>query len=119
MPTTRIRVPSPVSPGDEVEIKTLIMHPMETGFRQDSMGKHIPRRILHRFECLFEGESVVDFELQPGIAANPLISFVMIATQSGQLTFRWHDDDGSVHQEVAGIRVEEPPGQRPSTGDSR
>lgn len=106
MPTTRIRVPSPVSPGDEVEIKTLIMHPMETGFRQDSMGKHIPRRILHRFECLFEDESVVDFQLQPGIAANPLITFSMTATESGQLTFRWHDDDGSVHEEVAAITVE-------------
>lgn len=107
MTTTRISIPSPVSRGEEVEIRTLIMHPMESGFRRDSMGKLIPRHILHRFECLFDGETIIDMALQPGIAANPLISFYMTARRSGQLTFRWHDDDGSVHEEHAQLRVED------------
>lgn len=107
MTTTRISIPSPVAPGQEVEIRTLIMHPMESGFRRDSMGKLVPRHILHRFECLFDDETVLDMALEPGVAANPLISFYLTARKSGRLTFRWHDDDGSVHEEVAQLQVED------------
>lgn len=107
MTTTRISIPSPVAPGQEVEIRTLIMHPMESGFRRDSMGKLVPRHILHRFECLFDDETVLDMALEPGVAANPLISFYLTARKSGRLTFRWHDDDGSVHEERARLLVKD------------
>ncbi|MFV0276435.1 MAG: thiosulfate oxidation carrier complex protein SoxZ, partial [Parahaliea sp.] len=105
MPTTRIHVPSPVDAGTAIEIKTLIMHPMESGRRQDSMGNRLPRRIIHRFDCRFNGAEVIAIDLQPGIAANPLISFVMMVNEPGELTFRWHDDDGSVHVETAAVEV--------------
>lgn len=106
MPTTRIHVPSPVRPGEAFEIKTLIMHPMETGRRQDSMGNRIPRHIVHRFECQLDGEEVIAIDLEPGVAANPLITFFMTATTGGELTFRWHDDDGSVYEETRALQVE-------------
>ena len=85
----RINVPRDVAAGDVIEIKTLITHPMETGFRVDTLGVKIPRNILTNFEVTFEGTLVFAAELQPGIAANPYISFFFKATSSGTLAFHW------------------------------
>ncbi len=105
MATTRINVPSPVARGEIIEIKTIIMHPMESGFRYDSMGSRYPKRIIHTFECLYNGEEVITIDLNTGVASNPLITFFTEATESGTLTFRWHDDDGSIYEETADIEV--------------
>ena len=37
----RLRVPSEAKKGDIIQIKTLMSHPMETGFRKDESGKII------------------------------------------------------------------------------
>ncbi|MBM3225783.1 MAG: thiosulfate oxidation carrier complex protein SoxZ, partial [Candidatus Tectomicrobia bacterium] len=34
----RVRLPSTASKGEVIEIKTLISHPMETGYRRDAQG---------------------------------------------------------------------------------
>ena len=38
-----INVPAKSKRGDIVEIKTLIQHEMETGFRPDNMGRRVGR----------------------------------------------------------------------------
>ena len=105
MPTIRINIPSPVKQGEIIEIKTMIMHPMETGFRVDSMAKPYPKRIIHTFECLYNGEEVVRMELNSGIAAKPLITFIIEAVESGELLFRWHDDNGEVYTKTGRLDV--------------
>ena len=67
----RIAVPDAVPAGEPFEVKTLITHPMETGFRRDAMGQAIPRNIITRFECRFSGRALFTAELNTGIAANP------------------------------------------------
>jgi sulfur-oxidizing protein SoxZ len=44
-------------------------------------------------------------ELHPAIAANPLIAFTTVATESGTLEFRWSGDNGYAVSESAGITV--------------
>ena len=39
MPNTRLSVPTTARRNEIIEIKTLIMHPMETGFRVELDGK--------------------------------------------------------------------------------
>ena len=51
MTKPRIRVPNQASKGEVIEIKTLISHPMETGYRRDTLGQLIPRQIIHTFTC--------------------------------------------------------------------
>jgi len=104
-PNSKIRVPSPAKKGDVIEIRTLIMHPMETGFRTDTQGTVFPLHIIHTFICRYNGEEVFRAELQPAIAANPYISFFTVATESGTLEFEWQDDDGSIYKETAAIEV--------------
>ena len=105
MPQARISVPKTAAKGDVIEIKTLIQHPMETGFRRDLEGKVIPVHIIDRFVCTYNGEEVFRADLHPSIAANPYLSFHTVATESGRLEFAWHDDDGSVYRESAEIEV--------------
>lgn len=101
-----INLPERATRGDVMEIKTLIQHPMETGYRLDSNGAKIPRDIINRFTCAYNGEEVFRAELFPAVAANPFIAFSTIATESGELVFSWTDDDGQTETERRRITVE-------------
>lgn len=105
MTKPRIRVPSPVKQGEIIEIKTLIAHPMETGYRRDVYGALIPRRIIHTFLCTYNNVEVFRAEWHPAIAANPYLAFYTVATESGQLRCTWSDDAGEVYAVEADIRV--------------
>jgi sulfur-oxidizing protein SoxZ len=102
---TRLRVPSTAKKGDVIEIKTLVSHPMYSGFTKDSAGKTIPRDIINTFTCAYNGQQVFKMTLQPAISANPFISFYVVADQSGTLDFVWTDDNGSVYKDQAQITV--------------
>ena len=101
-----INVPPKAKRGDIIEIKTLISHPMETGYRVGTNGSLIPRDIVTRFTCAYNGEEIFRVELSPAIAANPFIAFFTTATESGTLVFRWSGDNGFSATETAAITVE-------------
>ncbi len=101
----RIKVPKTAKKGDLVEIKTLVSHVMESGQRKDADGKTIPRKIINRFTCEFNGKPVCEMVLHPAISANPYISFFVKVEESGSFTFAWHDDDGSVSKTESKIDV--------------
>ena len=101
----RLSVPKSAAKGEVIELKALLQHPMESGYRRDSRGGAIPRDIITKFECFYEGEKVFSAAYGPGIAANPFITFHTVATESGTLEFRWTDQDGKVWSETADIEV--------------
>ncbi|MEP3637051.1 MAG: thiosulfate oxidation carrier complex protein SoxZ [Paracoccaceae bacterium] len=102
---TRIKVPEQVKAGDVFSIKTLITHQMETGQRVNILGLRIPRSIIHRFHCTFNGETVVDMAMQPGIAVNPFFEFDAKIDEPGTFEFTWYDDDGSVYSDAADVSI--------------
>ncbi len=101
-----INVPPKAKRGEIIEIKTLIAHPMETGFRPGPNGALIPRDIINRFVCTYNGEVVFHADLYPAIAANPFITFTTVAIESGTLAFSWTDDEGKTQTELVKISVE-------------
>jgi len=105
MARTLIQVPASARKGETVEVRATIAHPMETGFRADSEGKVLPRDIIRRFSCSYDGEVVFSAELFPAIAANPYIAFSTIATASGTLVFKWEGDHGFSQTESVAITV--------------
>lgn len=105
MATARISVPASARRGEVIEIKTLIAHPMETGFRRTQLGAPIQRNIIRRFVCTYNGVEVFRADLHPAIAANPYISFSTVATESGTITFAWSGDNGFSVTESATISV--------------
>ena len=105
MASARISVPATARRGEIVEIKTLVAHPMETGFRRTQLGEPIARNIIRHFTCAYNGVEVFSAELHPAISANPYLAFHIIAIESGTLEFRWRGDNGFEAVETARIEV--------------
>jgi len=113
---TLITVPKGAKRGDIVEIRALVQHPMETGYRRSSEGAMLARDLIRTFWCRFvsaasasadaAGELVFAATLHAAIAANPYLSFNLRADASGSLVFEWLGDNGFAHRETVALLVE-------------
>ena len=102
----RVKVPKSAAKGEVIEVKTLISHKMESGFRKDSKtGELVPRKIINKFVCSFNGAQVFASDWHPSISANPYMSFSFKAEESGTFVFEWTDDDGSVYSTEKKLKV--------------
>ena len=100
-----VNVPAEAKKGEVIEVRTLAGHPMETGFRRTQLGELIPRDIIRTLVCTYNGVEIFRADLHPAIAANPLITFHTVATESGKLEFRWTGDNGFSASQSANIKV--------------
>ena len=105
MATIRISVPETASKDEVIELKALIQHPMETGYRRNSQGKVIERDIITSFACTYNGETIFEAEMHPGIAANPIFTFYAKARESGPIKFTWTDQNGETWSESRTLSV--------------
>lgn len=96
---TMVNIPETAAAGDIVEVKILIAHPMETGFRTGPDGALVPRNIIHEFRCLYAGEEVFRAEIFPAIAANPFFGFFLRADRTAEVELLWTDEAGQEHSE--------------------
>jgi sulfur-oxidizing protein SoxZ len=103
MPSALINVPATARRGEIIEIKALMSHIMETGYRHTETGEVIPRNIITNFTCRYNGVEVFRADLFPAFSANPFISFFTTATESGTFEFTWTGDRG--FQEVASANI--------------
>lgn len=90
----RASLPEQARAGEVVEIKTLIRHPMETGYRVDNVGKKIPRHIVERLTVTYDGAEIFAMDMTQGVAANPFIAFTTVATRTGEMVFTWTTNRG-------------------------
>jgi len=100
-----INVPATARRGEIIEIKALISHEMESGFRRTQLGALIPRDIITQFVCTYDGAEIFRAEFHPAIAANPFIAFSTVATVSGTIAFKWTGDNGFAATESVAISV--------------
>lgn len=105
MRTARIVLPEKARKGEVVEIKTLITHPMETGFRRDHMGQAIPRDLITKLTVTYGGVEVFAMDMFTGTAANPFCAFSTVATETAELVFTWTDQSGATHAERRRLTV--------------
>jgi len=103
--TARIQMPKQATRGQVVEIRIAIQHPMETGFRRDDGGREIPKNVINKLICRYNGVEVFRAEMGSGVAANPYLDFFVVADASGELVFDWIDDSGMTGSERAPIVV--------------
>ena len=101
----RLKLPKGAKKGEVIEIKTLLPHIMESGQRKDKDGKPIPRKIINKFVCEFNGKPVFTANLEPAIAANPYMQFFAKVDESGTFKFSWTDDDGTVTKAEESITI--------------
>jgi sulfur-oxidizing protein SoxZ len=116
MARTLITVPKAAKTGDIIEIKALVQHPMETGYRRSSDGDMLPRDLIRTFTCRCvagayvgnaadAGELVFAATFHAAVAANPYLSFHFRAASSGTLIFAWEGDKGFAQRETANLLV--------------
>ncbi|MFT7593091.1 MAG: sulfur-oxidizing protein SoxZ [Paracoccaceae bacterium] len=101
----RVKVPKTAAAGAAITIKTLISHKMESGQRKDKEGNLIPRSIINRFTCEFNGQSVIDIAMEPAISTNPYFQFQATVPEAGDFVFTWYDDDGSVYDTKKSVAI--------------
>jgi sulfur-oxidizing protein SoxZ len=101
----RIKLPESAKKGEVIEIRTLFSHIMETGFRKDASGKLVPREIINKFTCTFDGKPVFSVDLEPAVSANPYFKFSVRMQESGTFRFTWFDDNGTVTTEDRKVAV--------------
>ena len=106
MASALINVPAKARRGDVIEIKTLMSHIMESGFRRTAAGELVPRDIITSFTCRYNGTEIFRADLFPAISANPFISFFTVAKESGKFEFEWIGDNGFASTASASITVE-------------
>jgi sulfur-oxidizing protein SoxZ len=105
MALARIQVPREAKRGEPVPVRVAIQHPMETGFRYDTMGRAVPKNVINSLTCRYNGEEVFRAEMGSGIAANPYLQFYVRAAATGELVFEWVDDAGERGAERALLTV--------------
>jgi sulfur-oxidizing protein SoxZ len=103
--TARIQVPAKATRGEVIEIRIAVQHPMETGFRFDDGGHAIPKNVVNKLVCRYNGVEIFRAEMGSGIAANPFLDFFTIAEASGELVFDWIDDRGQTGTERVALTV--------------
>jgi sulfur-oxidizing protein SoxZ len=106
MASALTNVPKTAKRGEIIEIKTLMSHIMETGYRHTAEGVAVPRDIITSFACRYNGVEVFRADLFPAIAANPFITFFTVAAESGKFEFEWIGDKGFSETASASITVE-------------
>jgi len=100
-----INAPTTARRGEVIEIRATIGHPMETGYRPGDDGKVLPRNIIRRFTCRYNGEVVFAADLFSAVSANPYLAFHTVATDSGTLTLTWEGDNGFAQTESLTLTV--------------
>ena len=106
MASSLINVPRTAKRGEIIEIKTLMSHIMETGYRHTAEGDVVPRDIITSFSCKYNGIEIFRCDLFPAVSANPFITFFTVATESGKFDFEWIGDKGFAETASASITVE-------------
>jgi sulfur-oxidizing protein SoxZ len=101
----RLQVPPTVRKGEPFEIRVLVQHPMETGYRRDLNGQSIPLNIVDKLVCRIGGREVFSAELGSGMAANPYIVFYAVAEQGAEVAIEWSDDRGEKGRVTAALTV--------------
>ena len=102
----RVLVPKQARRGAVIEIRVVVQHVMETGYRLDAFGRAIPKNVINTLTARYNGEEIFRAEMGSGIAANPYLQFYTVATESGEIVFDWVDDAGERGSERAVIVVQ-------------
>jgi sulfur-oxidizing protein SoxZ len=105
MANVLVNAPKTAKKGQVVEIRALIMHVMETGYRPGTNGRIIPRNIIQDFSATWNGREIFRMKMSPAIAANPFVSFPAVASESGTIAFRWSGDEGFAAEHQVAITV--------------
>ena len=81
--------------GNEVTVKALFSHPMETGTRKDkASGKLIPAHHITEVTAESNGKNVLTLYWSGGVSKNPYLQFKYDGEKGDTLNINWIDNKG-------------------------
>ncbi len=102
----RLKYKKIVKVGDNVKIKTLAEHEMETGVRRDNVtGVIYPRLIIQSVIAKYNGKMVFKANWFSGVSANPYLAFYITAKESGLIEIEWKDDHATTSYKRGYLKV--------------
>ncbi|PLY11885.1 MAG: thiosulfate oxidation carrier complex protein SoxZ [Sedimenticola sp.] len=90
MASTSIKIRAKLA-DDEVTVKALMTHPMESGTRKDSKtGELVPAHYIQEVKCDLGGKNVMTAYWNGGVSKNPYLSFKFTGASKGdKMTLTW------------------------------
>ena len=102
----RLKYKKIVKVGENVKIKTLAEHEMETGVRRDNItGVIYPRLIIQSVIAKYNGKKVFKANWFSGVSANPYLAFYITAKKSGLIEIEWKDDHATTSYKRGYLKV--------------
>ena len=102
----RLKYKKIVKVGENVKIKTLAEHEMETGVRRDNItGIIYPRLIIQSVIAKYNGRIVFKANWFSGVSANPYLAFYITAKESGLIEIEWKDDHATTSYKRGYLKV--------------
>ena len=102
----RLKYKKIVNVGENVKIKTLAEHEMETGVRRDNItGVIYPRLIIQSVIAKYNGKIVFKANWFSGVSANPYLAFYITAKESGLIEIEWKDDHATTSYKRGYLKV--------------
>lgn len=84
--------------------KSLIRHPMDSGFVKDSDGKLIPAHYIQVVTVEHKGNKVFVADWGPAVSKDPYLEFKFNGGEKGdELTVSWVDNEGQTDSTTAKI----------------
>jgi len=89
----RIRI---IRKGDVADIKMLIFHPMETGYRKNAVTDEIvPKHFIKTLRALHNGSTVLEVQWSRSVSRNPFLHFRLRGASAGdEIVIAWEDNFG-------------------------
>lgn len=84
-----------IASGDEVEVKILMRHIMESGQRKDADGKVIPAHFIKNVTVKVNDKVVMDASFGTAVSKDPFLSFKFKGGKKGdKMVVNWTDNGG-------------------------
>ncbi len=82
--------------GDVAEVKSLMVHPMESGYRRDpDTGQNVPAHHIRQVVFLLNGKPLVTGQWGGGVSTDPFFGFSFKGAKPGDtLKVSWVDNKG-------------------------
>lgn len=90
--------------GDTVDLRVLMLHPMETGQRKNSRGEIVPLHFIQSVVITHNGKTVLDAQWSQAVARNPFLGLRIKGAKAGdKISVTWVDNKGDKRTDEATV----------------
>ena len=91
--------------GNDVVVRVLMAHEMETGQRKDASGNVVPAHFIQSVVAKHNGKTVLQAEWGPAVSKNPYLQFQFAGGKLGdKIQVTWVDNKGETRTDETEIK---------------